>query len=363
MNKEAQYLLASIVESSQDSIVTIDLDRIVTSWNKSAEKLYGYTSEEVIGHPLSVVMLPKDIKDLIDKVNSIIHELTVPMYDTVRIHKNGKHADLEILLSPVRDSFGSVTGISTIARDVTVRKMQEQQKDEFISVASHELKTPVTSIKLYSQLMLDHLEHSGDEVAALMIKNMNNQVDRLIDLIRTLLDTTKLAAGELLLTIEPIDINTLIEEQLETLALFSPQHYFTFKAGQIDEVYADRKLIGQVFTNLISNAFKYSPKGGEIIIATTQTDDGMKVSVQDFGIGIPLEVKDKIFERYFRVNDPLVATTSGIGLGLYITAGIVRQHGGSISLVSEEGSGSTFAFALPYKNTTNSHNERVLNSR
>jgi len=128
MNKETQYLLASVVESSQDSIVTIDLNRVITSWNKSAEYLYGYKSEEVIGKPLSVVMLPKDIEDLIDKVKDIIHEITVPQYETVRVHKSGRHSDLEIMLSPVRNANGAVIGISTIARDISRRKLQEQQK-------------------------------------------------------------------------------------------------------------------------------------------------------------------------------------------------------------------------------------------
>lgn len=349
MTNEAQYLLASIVESSQDSIVTIDLNRIITSWNKSAENLYGYSAEEAIGQPLSIVMLPKDIQDLINKVNDIVNELVVPIYDTIRIHKNGRLIELEILLSPVRNASGKVVGISTIARDITIRKMHEQQKDEFISVASHELKTPMTSIKLYGEIILQQLERSGDEATAKMIRRMNTQVNRLVDLVKTLLDTTKLSAGELLLNMEAVEIDVVIKEQLEPLSLVSPAHFFTLKEGHINPVPADRKLIGQVITNLISNAIKYSPKGGEIIISTSETEDGIEVSVQDFGIGIPVDVKDKIFERYFRVKDPMVSKISGIGLGLYITAGIIRQHGGTMAVQSQEGCGSKFTFTLPYK--------------
>lgn len=353
MMKQSQYLLASIVESSQDSIVTIDLRRIITSWNKGAENLYGYSAEEVIGRPLSLVMLPRHIQDLINKVNDIVHELTVPIYETIRVHKNGREADLEILLSPVRDVSGNVIGISTVARDITLRKMQEKLKDDFISIASHELKTPVTSIKAYSQMILENLEQSGDEVSSSMMRKLDNQVDRLISLIRTLLDTTKLAAGEMLLNPEVFDLNMLIEEQIETFMLVSDKHSFIFKAGNLQQVSADKKLIGQVLTNIISNATKYSPKGGEIIITSRETDTGVEVSVQDFGIGIPNEVKEKIFERYFRVKDPHVAAASGVGLGLYITVGIVRQHGGTMSVQSEEGKGSTFYFTLPYQQNMN----------
>lgn len=135
--------------------------------------------------------------------------------------------------------------------------------------------------------------------------------------------------------------------------MFRISTVLSFKAGNLQQVSADKKLIGQVLTNIISNATKYSPKGGEIIITSRETDTGVEVSVQDFGIGIPNEVKEKIFERYFRVKDPHVAAASGVGLGLYITVGIVRQHGGTMSVQSEEGKGSTFYFTLPYQQNMN----------
>lgn len=350
MPKQSQYLLASIVESSQDSIVTIDLNRVITSWNKGAEELYGYTAEEVIGRPLALVMVPKDIQGLIDKVQDIVDEITVPIYETVRLHKNGKQAELEILLSPVRNGLGEVIGVSTVARDISIRKMQERQKDDFISIASHELKTPVTNIKSYAELILEKLQQSGDEKTAWMMTKLNTQVDKLIELIKTLLDTTRLTAGEILLTLEAFDLNGLINEQIETFSLVQENHRFIFNAGEIKPVHADRKLIGQVLTNILTNAAKYSPKGGDIIVTTRDKGDEVEVSVQDFGIGIPANVKEKIFERYFRVSDPQVASVSGIGLGLFISAGIIRQHGGNISLESEEGKGSTFSFTLPYRN-------------
>lgn len=347
--RKTRYLLASIVESSQDSIVSINLNRVVTSWNKGAEDLYGYKAEEVIGKPLGVVMLPLDIEDLIEKVNDIIHEVTVPIYETIRLHKNGKSAGLEILLSPVRDHLGTVIGISTVARDITLRKMQEQQKDEFITVASHELKTPITSIKAYTEILLERLETSSDEVSTSMIKKLNNQVNKLMGLIGVLLDTTKLVAGEIPLNPECVNLNELLNEQLQTFALVSNKHHFIFRPGTIPTVSIDKHLIGQVIGNIISNAVKYSPQGGDIIVVTSATDSMVEVSVQDFGLGIPAAVKEKIFERYFRVTDPVIASTSGLGLGLYITAGIVRQHGGTISLKSEEGAGTTFYFTVPNK--------------
>ena len=352
--QDAKYFLAAIVESSQDSVVTIDLNRIITTWNKAAERLYGYEAHEVIGKPLAMVMLPKDIVDLIEKVNKISDELSVPVYETVRVHKTGKEADLQIALSPVRNSSGEVIGISTIARDITEAKLQEQLKDEFIAVASHELKTPVTSIKAYTQLLVEKFKDSEDGTSFSMLTKLDDQLNRLIELIQTLLDTTKLTAGEVLLNIQPFDLTSLIEEQIEVIQRLSPGQTIDFDSQKGHAVLADRKLIGQVISNFISNAIKYSPNGGKVIVSTTKTDQGSKVSVQDFGVGIPDGLDHKIFERYFRVDRPQRSTIPGIGLGLYITAKIIHQHGGKINVESKEGVGSTFSFELPLKNTAES---------
>ena len=352
--QDAKYYLAAIVESSQDSIVTIDLNRVITTWNKAAEHLYGYKADEVIGKSLEVVMLPEDIAKLIENVNQISDEISVPIYETVRLHKNGKQADLQIALSPVRNLSGKVIGISTIARDITEAKLQEQLKDEFIAVASHELKTPVTSIKAYTEILVEKLQDSLDEMNFSMITKLNHQIDRLIELIKTLLDTTKLAAGEVPLNIQAFDLGSMIEEQVEIIQSVSPKHQIHFEGEKGHTVLADRRLIGQVIVNFVSNAIKFSPNGGKIIVSSTKTLQGDKVSVQDFGVGIPDGLNHKIFERYFRVASPQRSTIPGVGLGLYITAKIIQHHGGKISVESKEGIGSTFAFELPARNTDKS---------
>ncbi|HUQ67078.1 MAG TPA: ATP-binding protein [Flavitalea sp.] len=348
--QDHKYFLAAIVESSQDSIVSIDINRVITTWNKSAEHLYGYPSQEVIGKSLEVVMLPKDIVALIDNVHKIMHSVSVPMYETVRMHKSGKLIDLQIALSPVRNLAGKVIGISTFARDITEAKLQEQLKDEFIAVASHELKTPVTSIKSYVEILVDKFKESPDCADLPMLTKLDNQVNRLIELIKTLLDTTKLTAGEVLLKVELFDLHSLIIEQVENVQRTAPNHHIIIEDEKDFSVVADRKLIGQVITNLLTNAIKYSPNGGKIIVLSRKTNKGAAVSVQDFGVGIPEGLDHKIFDRYFRVNNVHKIKVPGIGLGLYITAQIVHQHGGKIYVDSKEGEGSTFCFTLPQMN-------------
>ncbi|HTG57214.1 MAG TPA: HAMP domain-containing sensor histidine kinase, partial [Niabella sp.] len=252
------------------------------------------------------------------------------------------------LLSPVRNGKGEVVGISTVARDITVRKMQEKQKDDFIAVASHELKTPVTVISAYTQLLQDRLQTVEDEESRSMIGKLAGQVEKLAGLIGVLLDTTKLAAGEMLLNLEELNLNDLIDEQVEIFSLLLARCRIEFKPGAIKKVMADRKLITRVISNIISNAGKYSPSGGMIIIATRSIGEHVEISVQDFGVGIPVSEQYNIFGRYFRVNASDVTAASGLGLGLYISVGILQQHGGNIRVESKEGSGSTFFITLPY---------------
>lgn len=347
--QKAKYMLASIVESSQDSIVTIDLDRVITSWNAGAENLYGYPASEVVGKSLDIVMLPEDIVGLIAKIDSIIHEVSVPLYETVRLHKNGRQADLQIALSPVRDESGEVVGISTIARDITEAKLHEQLKDEFIAVASHELKTPITSIKAYTDILVERFTDSSDSTSFSIVTKLGTQVDRMIELLKTLLDTTKLSAGQVLLKMEEFDLCALIRDLLEPLQMVSKDHRLVYESGDSCIVVADKKLISQAIVNLVSNAIKYSPRAGMVRVSTERIGRGIQVNVQDFGIGIPDGLRSKIFERYFRVSNKQVSGAPSIGLGLYITAKIIDQHGGKIFVDSKEGIGSTFSFVIPVK--------------
>jgi signal transduction histidine kinase len=235
--------------------------------------------------------------------------------------------------------------------DITDRKVLEQQREEFIGIASHELKTPITSIKAYAQILQETFEQTEDKQSARLMQKLDAQVDRLTDLIRDLLDTTKIAEGQLLLKPERFNLNNLITEHVEELQRISGRHRLVWNAGSPCWVNADKERISQVLTNLISNAIKYSPNGGDVDIRCDLEEDKLKVGIRDSGIGIPEEMRQKVFDRFFRVKQQQVQTFPGMGLGLYITAGIIHRHGGDIWVESNEGQGSRFFFTLPADKT------------
>lgn len=238
---------------------------------------------------------------------------------------------------------------AAVEREKEEREKEEllRHKEEFISIASHELKTPLTSIKSYTELLQDMLQMDGNDMSIELTGKLNAQVDRLTELIHALLDTTRIAEGKLVLQPRLVDLNKLIRQRVEELQHLTNRHRLIVIPGALPPVHADSERIGQVLTNLITNAIKYSPGGGGIVIITTAGEKEIKVSVRDQGIGISPLMQEKIFERFFRITHARVQRSDGMGLGLYISAGIIARHGGTLTVDSKEGEGSEFTFTLP----------------
>lgn len=234
-------------------------------------------------------------------------------------------------------------------KELIERKKLEKQKDEFIAVASHELKTPVTSIKSFAQLLHYRMKKEGRLHDAELLGKLDAQIDKLTSLIGDLLDVTKIEGGRLMFTETAFDFDELIDEIIEEMQRTTDRHALirVGKAGKT--VVGDRERLGQVLTNLISNAIKYSPSAEKILIHTTQDKKNIKVCVQDFGVGILRDKLDKVFDRFFRVSGPNQETFPGLGLGLYISNEIVKRWKGKIWVESIEGKGSTFCFTFPIK--------------
>ncbi len=233
--------------------------------------------------------------------------------------------------------------------DITDRKNLEHQKDVFIGVASHELRTPVTSLKLFSNIIINQARLGQKEQVLESAQIIKSQTNRLMRLVDDLLDVSKIQAGKLELNHQLFDAHEFIDSIISETKHFTQSHKIIYKPGNVEKILGDKERIGQVIMNLVSNAIKYSPRADCIIIKTHQKVGHVIIEVEDFGIGIPKEEQRKIFDRFFRTTDAKDKNISGFGLGLYISAEIVRRHGGELKVKSTKGKGSTFYFSLPLK--------------
>lgn len=250
---------------------------------------------------------------------------------------------------PQYDNEYNFTGYIGACVDITEQKHLQQQKDDFIGIASHELKTPVTSIKAYTQILERMLLKKGEEKEAGMISKMDAQINRLTSLIGDLLDVTKINSGKLQFNDRHFDFNELVCEIVEELQRTTEQHQLIENLQDIGIVYGDKERIGQVITNLISNAIKYSPTAEKVIVYTYLNEDEVVLTVEDFGVGIPEDKLDKVFDQFYRVSGNMQHTFPGLGLGLYICAEIIKREHGRIWVNSTLGKGSKFSFALPMR--------------
>lgn len=253
-----------------------------------------------------------------------------------------------IKATPILDEQGKVQFVVNVFRDVTESKLSEKHKDEFLAIASHEIKTPVTSIKAFVQLLDERLKDYPDKSVINYINSVNTQLERLTRLVNELLDLSKMGRGSLPLEPTKFKVSPFLQELVDSLQPSLNSHRVMIR-GKVSNraVYWDKERISQVLVNLLTNAVKYSPDAGKILLSVKETDDKIRVGVKDYGIGIPKEYQVKIFDRFFRAVKDEGETYAGLGLGLYITAQLVRQHKGRIWVKSTPKKGSVFFVELP----------------
>jgi two-component system sensor histidine kinase VicK len=339
--------LAAIIESSDDAIISKALDGIVTSWNRSAQRMFGYTEEEMIGQPI-FKLIPKD---LLEEEQTILARLNngehVEHFETRRITKAGKVIDVSLTMSPVRDSQGKIIGLSKITRDITEKKQEEQRKNDFIGMVSHELKTPLTSLSALIQVSNSKLKNADDPFLASAMDKAALQVKKMSNMINGFLNVSRFESGRIAIDRQYFDLHQLLEEIIEDTQLTVTTHAIRVSPCETVRVFADRDKIGSVISNLLSNAIKYSPKGKVIAVKCKVHEYDLQVSIKDEGMGIKEHDMEKLFDRYYRIQTNHTRNISGFGIGLYLCAEIIKQHHGKIWVDSESGVGSTFHFSLP----------------
>jgi PAS domain S-box-containing protein len=360
---EADKRLAAIVDSSDDAIISKDLDGVVITWNRAAEQMFGYAAEEMIGTSIRRI-IPADRQFEEDEVLAQIRRgQKVDHFETIRQRKDGSLVPISLTVSPVIDEQGKVVGASKIARDVSERRRAESEndqlyrslveanrlKDEFLATLSHELRTPLNTILGYTRMLRSGLLPAEKQPRALEAVERN--AESLTQIVEDVLDVSRIVAGKLRLTIQSVDFADVVRRAIESV-----QFSASVKGIQIEtefgptlgRVAGDPERLQQIVWNLLTNAVKFTDRGGRIRVSAERRQRKTLLIVSDDGAGIAPEFLPHLFERFRQADAGMARAHGGLGLGLAIARQLVELHGGSIEASSEGvGKGATFTVTLP----------------
>jgi two-component system, chemotaxis family, CheB/CheR fusion protein len=362
--------LAAIVASADDAIVSKTLDGIITSWNRGAERLFGYVEEEVLGKSITIIIPPNRLPEETEILRKLRLGESIDHFETIRMAKDGRLIPISLTVSPIRASDGRVVGASKIARDISERKRLEEEreelrereraalaqarlanqaKDEFLAMLAHELRNPVGVI-VNALAVLDAAAAPPDERerARRLIERQTSHLARLLD---DLLDVARI--GGRLIDVErvPVDLRMAVEHAVE-----SERHRIERKRQRLTLSLSDRPAtvlgdpvrLQQIFGNLLNNASKYTPVDGSIQLGLEVAGEQAVVTVTDNGPGIPPDKLDAIFDLFVQANPSLARTEGGLGIGLTLVRQLVEIHGGDVRARSEgSGRGACFTVRLP----------------
>ena len=379
---EERSRLAAIVADSDDAIVSKTVDGIIRTWNRGAEHMFGWTAEEAIGRHITLIIPEERHAEEGDVIARIRRGESVRHFETVRITKDGRRLNISLTVSPVKDAHGRIVGASKIARDTSERRRLEDQreqllvqeqrareeaeassrtKEQLLAVVSHELRTPLNSILGYARILQtgDLNESARPHAVDVMVRSASS-LARLVD---DLLDMSRIVRGRLALTLEACAFSAVIADAVDALRPVADAKgvaLATELSPDVGEMVCDPDRIRQVIWNLVMNAIKFTPGGGQINIAVTPTDREVRVVVRDNGVGITPEVLPHIFEAFRQEDSSTTRPHGGLGLGLALVKSLVDLHGGRVVAESRgKGHGSTFVVTLPRDNKPTSGDEQA----
>ncbi len=335
---EGKYRI--LMEEASDAILVTDDQFKILEVNHKIEEMLGYSKEEFLELDPKQLIHAEDVKAYPLRLQDLKEGKPISGVRHIK-RKDGKYVSVDGTAQRMSDGR-----IIFILRDITEKELFEISKDEFISLAAHELKTPVTTIKGYGQILLKLLK--DQEAPKHYLTRMDAEITRLTELVNDFWDLSKMQAGKFRLRKQYFEIDQLVEDIATDLQQAFDSHHMELKLLAKCQVHASQNLIHQVVINLINNAIKYSPKKKKIVVQTRCDEKRVEVCVQDFGMGIAKPNIPRVFERFYQVGDDN-GKTGGMGLGLYLSSEIIRLHGGEIWVESEKGKGSKFYFTLPLK--------------
>lgn len=357
--QETQARLAAIVESSDDAIISRDLQGVVRTWNAGAEHIFGYRAEEMVGKLTSQLVpahLLSEEKRLLDK---LFRGERIEHYETVRLAKDGRLINISLTVSPIRDPAGRTVGTSKVARDITEQKRAEKnlldadrRKNEFLAMLAHELRNPLAAISSAVSLLQTTDNEEQQRWGRDIIERQAGQLTRLID---ELLDVSRITQGKIHLRKEPVEASALIDKAVETVQPLMKERRHRLVVSCCKEplwMTADPARLEQVLVNLLTNAGKYTDPEGHIEVTVRREQTTLIIVVRDNGIGMSAETLSQAFELFAQKSPTLDRNNSGLGIGLTLVKTLVEMHGGSVEARSEgTGRGSEFILRLPLDET------------
>ncbi|MFN7086279.1 MAG: response regulator, partial [Burkholderiales bacterium] len=364
--RQTTLVQRAILDSANYSIVSTDERGIIRTFNRAAERMLGYTAVEVVGKAtLAVIHDPQEIAQRAKALTAELGRVIEPGFEVfvaktrsgtpdetewTCVRKDGLRFPLLLSVTALHDGQDNLTGFLAIGYDMTERKAMERLKNEFISTVSHELRTPLTSIMGSLGLLTSGIGGSLPDQASSLIEIARKNAARLVRLINDILDIDKIESGKMRFDLREHELMPLVSQAIEANRDYARQFGVDFvieRALPLARVKVDSDRLAQVFTNLLSNAAKFSPRGTKVAIAVERTDGCIRISVTDSGAGIPPEFESKIFQKFCQADSSDTRQKDGSGLGLSITKAIVEHSGGRIGFRSRPGAGTTFIVDLP----------------
>jgi PAS domain S-box-containing protein len=365
----ARAWLAAIVESSDDAIVSKTLDGVITSWNRGAERLFGFSADEAVGRSITMIIPTNRLGEEAEVLARLRRGEKIDHFETVRQAKDGRLVDISLSVSPIRDDHGVIVGAAKVARDIGERKRSEIEyqallereqtarrqaeravhaRDEFLATISHELRSPLNAILGWAHLL---------KTGGLDVERTQRAIDTITrnalaqsQLVSDILDMQSLTSGKARLRIQDIDLALVVEGALDTVRPAAAFKHITLSPVievENTRVPADADRLQQVVWNLLSNAVKFTPEGGRVRVVLRDSESRLEIAVEDNGPGVRPEFLPYVFER-FRQDTSTAGRRGGLGLGLAIVRHLVELHGGAVAARNrEDGPGAIFTVWLP----------------
>ena len=368
--ESARAHLAAIVQSSDDAVVSKNLDGVIRSWNRAAERLFGYTAEEAVGQPITLIVPPERVPEEQEILTKLRRGERIDHFETVRRAKSGRRIHVALTISPIRNARGVIVGASKIARDISQRKAYEQaqrramgelkraeealreadrRKDEFLAVLAHELRNPLAPIRYAVAMARKEGRSEAERAQAQAI--IERQVAHMSRLLDDLLDVSRITRGTLMLRRSPVDLAAIVASAQEAGRPLMEARGHSLKVKLPEkptQLVADPVRLAQVLANLLINAAKYTDTGGRIELDARRDGGQLVIAVRDNGIGISKAMMPRVFTLFAQDSPALERSEGGLGIGLSLVRGLVELHGGTVTAHSEGvGQGSEFTVRLP----------------